>query len=87
MSVLTPKGLVTAVLASIPLQLGLPFGDKIMDLGFAVVLLSIIICSALVIILSNNPLFFKNIKEKTTQEIKQKIGKGSKEEGDSGSMP
>jgi len=59
MSVLTPKGLVPAVLASIPFQLGLPYGNELMDMGYAVVLFSIIICSVLVIILSKNPLFFK----------------------------
>lgn len=77
MSVLTPKGLVPAVLASIPLQLGLPYGETLMDLGFAVVLFSIIVCSVLVIVLSNNPLFFKNIKDKAADEIQTKLKKNS----------
>jgi NhaP-type Na+/H+ or K+/H+ antiporter len=49
MSVMTPKGLVPAILASIPLQMGLTGGEVIMDLGYSVVLFSIILCSALVI--------------------------------------
>lgn len=49
MSVLTPKGLVPAILASIPLQMGLASGEVIMDLGYSVVLFSIILCSGLVI--------------------------------------
>ncbi|MBW6480928.1 MAG: cation:proton antiporter [Bacteroidales bacterium] len=49
MSVMTPKGLVPAILASIPLQMGFTGGEVIMDLGYSVVLFSIILCSALVI--------------------------------------
>ena len=71
MSVLTPKGLVPAVLASIPMQLGLPFGEKLMDLGYAVVLFSIIICSVLVIILSKDPLFFKRMVKKSLSNSKK----------------
>jgi NhaP-type Na+/H+ or K+/H+ antiporter len=56
MSIMAPKGLVPAILASIPIQYGLAGGESIQMLSFAVVLLSIIICSILVIILSKNPL-------------------------------
>lgn len=52
MSVLTPKGLIPAILASIPLQMGLVSGDIIMDLGYSVVLFSILLCSLMVIFLS-----------------------------------
>ena len=55
MSIMAPKGLVPAILASIPIQYGLAGGESIQMLSFAVVLLSIIICSILVIILSKNP--------------------------------
>ncbi|MBN2806204.1 MAG: cation:proton antiporter [Prolixibacteraceae bacterium] len=59
--VMTPKGLVPAVLASLPLQRGLPHGTDILDLGYSVVLISIVLCSLLVIILSVRPgLFDKN---------------------------
>ncbi|MBN2861925.1 MAG: cation:proton antiporter [Bacteroidales bacterium] len=58
MSVMSPKGLVPAVMASLPLQRGLPQGEIILDLVYSVVLLSIVICSVLVIILSINPHFF-----------------------------
>ena len=46
-----PKGLVPAILASIPLQEGLPYGQEIAEIGYAVVLTSIIMCSLLIIIL------------------------------------
>jgi potassium/hydrogen antiporter len=49
MSVMTPKGLIPAILASIPLQMGLAAGETIMDLGYSVVLFSITLCSLLVI--------------------------------------
>jgi NhaP-type Na+/H+ or K+/H+ antiporter len=51
MSIMMPKGLVPAILASIPLQEGLPYGQEIAEIGYAVVLTSIIICSLLIIIL------------------------------------
>ncbi|MBN2613933.1 MAG: cation:proton antiporter [Bacteroidales bacterium] len=70
-SVMTPKGLVAAVLASIPMQQGLPNGDIIMDLGYSVVLLSIVICSILVIILSKDPLIFKKMMKRKTMDVPQ----------------
>lgn len=69
MSVMTPKGLVPAVLASIPLQRGLNYGGVILDLGYSVVLFSIVICSVLVIILSINPDFFRFVFRKSKREI------------------
>jgi cell volume regulation protein A len=68
MSIMTPKGLVAAVLASIPLQQGLPYGDTIMDLGYSIVLFSIVICSVLVIILSKDPLFLKKVVTRKRSE-------------------
>ncbi len=78
MSVMTPKGLVPAVLASIPLQQGLPFGDTIMDLGYSIVLFSIVICSVLVIVVSKDPLIFRKMikKKETTQSVLQEKGEG-----------
>lgn len=67
MSVMTPKGLVPAVLASLPLQRGLEHGDIILDLGYSIVLFSIIICSLLVILLSFKPNLFGNL---TIQKVK-----------------
>lgn len=61
MSVMSPKGLIPAVLASIPLQLGLQGGGVISSIGYSIVLLSILICSVLVIILSNDPLIFTKV--------------------------
>ena len=63
MSIMAPKGLVPAILASIPIQYGLTGGDNIQMLAFAVVLLSILICSILVIILSKNPLKINYLKK------------------------
>lgn len=63
MSIMAPKGLVPAILASIPIQYGMKGGDNIQMLAFAVVLLSILICSILVIILSKNPLKINYLKK------------------------
>jgi len=65
MSVLTPKGLVPAVLASLPMQRGLAHGEIILDLGYSIVLFSIVICSLLVILISVKPeLLNKIVKTK-----------------------
>ncbi len=60
MSVMAPKGIVPAILAALPLQLGLDRnseflivqGEIIQNLTFSVILLSIVICSFLVIFVS-----------------------------------
>ncbi|MCF0207231.1 MAG: cation:proton antiporter [Bacteroidales bacterium] len=62
MSVLMPKGLVAVVLASIPLQEGLPQGQEIAEIGYAITLSSIILSSILVIIAGNSS------KEHSTEE-------------------
>jgi potassium/hydrogen antiporter len=59
MAAMTPKGLVPAVLASLPLQRGFAGGEMILDLGYSVVLFSIMICSTLVILISLKPGLFK----------------------------
>lgn len=69
MSVMTPKGLVAAVLASLPLQQGLKFGDVIMDLGYSIVLFSIVICSGLVIVLSRDHLVFKKLIRRKQRSV------------------
>jgi Na+:H+ antiporter len=72
MSIMAPKGLVPAILASIPIQYGMAGGESIQMLSFAVVLLSILICSILVIILSKNPLkigYLKNILGHEEEEV------------------
>ena len=68
MSVMTPKGLVPAVLAALPLQRGLAHGDVILDLGYSIVLFSIVICSLLVVILSLKPNLF--VLKRTKSEPK-----------------
>ena len=79
MSIMTPKGLVAAVLASIPMQQNLAYGDKIMDLGYSIVLLSIVICSVLVIILSKDPLFIKKVVSRKRNESAVESGIESKQ--------
>ncbi len=69
MSVMTPKGLVPAVLASIPLQEGLANGDVIMDLCYSIVLFSIVICSILVIALSKDPLIFRKMVKRKNNTL------------------
>jgi potassium/hydrogen antiporter len=61
MSIMAPKGLVPAVLASIPLQMGLLNGERIQDLGYSIVLFSIIISSALVFAYGKDPLIFRRV--------------------------
>jgi NhaP-type Na+/H+ or K+/H+ antiporter len=76
MSIMSPKGLVPAVLASIPLQRGLAQGEIILDLGYSIVLFSIIITSTLVVILSINPNYF----EERIEKIKKKRKKPDRED-------
>jgi NhaP-type Na+/H+ or K+/H+ antiporter len=61
MSVMAPKGIVPAILAALPLQLGMQRkseflivqGEIIQNLTFSIILLSIVICSGLVIYISS----------------------------------
>jgi NhaP-type Na+/H+ or K+/H+ antiporter len=69
MAVMTPKGLVPAVLAALPLQRGLAHGEIIVDLGYSIVLFSIIICSLLVIMLSLKPNLLNGFKKRKTEPI------------------
>ena len=55
MSTMVPKGLAAAVLASLPLQAGLPGGDMIRDLTYAVILTSIVLTSILIPVLGKVP--------------------------------
>jgi NhaP-type Na+/H+ or K+/H+ antiporter len=51
MSIMSPKGLVPAVLASIPLYMGISGGDIIQEVAYAVVFTSILVISLLVMIM------------------------------------
>ena len=55
MSTMAPKGLAAAVLASLPLQYGLPGGEMIRDLTYAVILTSIVLTSILIPVLEKVP--------------------------------
>lgn len=56
MAVIAPKGLAAAVLASIPLQAGVPGGELIQDITYAVILFSILMTSLLVVLLDRTRL-------------------------------
>jgi potassium/hydrogen antiporter len=63
MSGMVPKGLAAAVLATIPLQKGIPFGDYIMNITFSVILFSILFTSILIPLLEKSKsvqLFYGN---------------------------
>ena len=56
MTALIPKGLAAAVLASLPLQLGLANGEIIQGTVYAVIFFSILLCAALVFIIESERL-------------------------------
>jgi len=56
MSVMIPKGLAAAVLAAIPLQMGVTGGLFIETTTYGIILFSIMICSILVLLLERTPL-------------------------------
>jgi potassium/hydrogen antiporter len=58
-AIMIPKGLAAAVLAAIPLQAGVIGGAFIETTTYAIILFSIVICSALVILLERTP--FKKV--------------------------
>ncbi|MFA6806873.1 MAG: cation:proton antiporter [Bacteroidales bacterium] len=76
-SLMIPKGLAAAVLASIPEQMGLPQGELIKSVVYATVLFSILICSIAIFIIGRYPkanvllrIFFKTTKK---TKIEKKI--------------
>ena len=56
MIALIPKGLAAAVLASLPLQLGLPDGQIIQGTVYAVIFFSILLCAVLVFVIESRRL-------------------------------
>lgn len=56
MAAMTPKGLAAVVLASIPLQQGMPGGELMRDVTYAVVLFSIVLTALLVFLLERTRL-------------------------------
>ncbi len=72
MSNMAPKGLIPAVLASIPLQLGIASGQPIAELGYAIVLLSIIYASILIAIVSKDPLIYNKLYRKYFVPVSKK---------------
>ncbi|MFA5332628.1 MAG: cation:proton antiporter [Methanoregula sp.] len=55
MAIMIPKGLAAAVLAAIPLQYGVEGGAFIETTTYAIILISIVICSVLVLLLERTP--------------------------------
>ncbi len=55
MSIMAPKGLAAAVLASIPFQIGIEGGELIRDLVFSAILFSIILNSLFIFLLDKTP--------------------------------
>ena len=56
MGVMLPKGTAAAVLASIPLQMGLAGGEQIQNIMYSVVVISIIVTAVLIFLLERTPL-------------------------------
>lgn len=81
MSIMSPKGLVAAVLASLPLQLGLFRGQEVAEFGYAVVLLSIVICSGLIIIVSKDPLIFNKMLRRKKKKMSAGISLSNEQVG------
>ncbi len=77
-SLMMPKGLAAAILASIPEQMGLYQGEMIKNIVFATVLFSIFVCSVMIFIMERYPRanifmrFLFNPKKKTkTPKLKE----------------
>ncbi|MBM3403856.1 MAG: sodium:proton exchanger [Bacteroidetes bacterium] len=65
-SVLIPKGLAAAVLATVPLQAGIAGGETIQNITYSVVLISIVVASILVLLIERTPvkkLYFSLFKK------------------------
>ena len=80
MTALIPKGLAAAVLAALPLQLGLPNGDIIQGTVYAVIFFTILLCAVFVFIIERGQLdgfagfFFRPFA--TKQPVQAAIGTG-----------
>lgn len=83
MGVMSPKGLVPAILASIPTSMGIAGGDVIQDLAYSTVIFSIVLCSILVIILSADPFalgYLKGILFGGSTDFEQGLANGTEGE-------
>ncbi len=70
LAIMTPKGLVAAVLASLPIQFGFPDAAIIQDIGYSVVFFSILIVSMLVIFMDKFTLYLiKGIRKKESNNF------------------
>ncbi len=71
LAVVIPRGLAAAVLASIPFQQGMPGGDIIQNIAYAIILISIIVTSLLVFLIDKTKFkrfyswFFSNLGQQT----------------------
>lgn len=55
MATMVPKGLAAAVLAAVPMQIGMPSGELVRDIVYAVILTSIVLTSVLIPLLEKVP--------------------------------
>ena len=89
MSVMSPKGLVPAVLASLPLFMGIAGGELIQEVAYAVVFVSIMICSLLVMMIEKRAgekkeaaIYIKTDEVEGSFEVIEKSDEEEGEEGD-----
>ncbi|HNO71474.1 MAG TPA: hypothetical protein PKO16_06875, partial [Bacteroidia bacterium] len=71
-SVMIPKGLGAAVIATLPLQQGLPFGDIIQAVCFSVILFSTLFCVGLFFLINTGivmPFYSFVFKQKDTTQL------------------
>jgi NhaP-type Na+/H+ or K+/H+ antiporter len=81
MAIMIPKGLAAAVLAAIPLQAGVAGGMFIETTTYAIILISIVVCSVLVLLLERTPV------RRIYGAIFRNFGKGEAQDGQPAAAP
>jgi NhaP-type Na+/H+ or K+/H+ antiporter len=71
-SVLIPKGIIPAVMVTFAFEMGLDGGLKIMQYGYAIIIISLLVSSILITIARKDPMYFDRIKNKVLSTGKQK---------------
>ncbi|WAC04378.1 MAG: cation:proton antiporter [Methanoregula sp.] len=79
-AVMIPKGLAAAVLAAIPLQMGVVGGEFIETTTYAIILFSIVICSILVLLLERTP--FRKLYGVIFKKFGRENGQGGSQAAD-----
>ncbi|MCB9447579.1 MAG: cation:proton antiporter [Flavobacteriales bacterium] len=73
MAFMAPKGLVPAILASLPLQRGLAQGKPIQDLTYAMIFISILVCTLLIAFVQRHPFSVAGLKRKAKEEESKEV--------------